>query len=267
MKKLSLVLLLILAYVASINKLIAQNNYKLVWSDEFNQGTKPDSTKWVYETGKHGWGNHELENYTAGDNCYISEGTLKIVARHDGAGQQAGDYSSTRMTGIQKFTYGKFEIRAKIPENKGNGLWPAIWMLGDTRKYGWPGSGELDIMENVSYAPDTVYFTIHCKAHNHRNGTQISSGGIMVADLDKEFHTYGLIWTPDQLKFYLDNEENVTLVYNKPKDANQDNWPFDKPFYMILNLAVGGDWGGKLGVNDNNFPAIFEIDYVRIYQQ
>jgi len=224
------------------NKDCRQNYWdeaELVWSDEFD-GTVLDTTKWHFETGVGGWGNHEWQNYRDEGNVEVSDGTLKIIAKKEGEGQHAGDYTSARLKSIRDFTYGKMEIRARIPENKGNGLWPAIWMLGSNiSSAGWPACGELDIMEYVSYNPNNIHFSIHSRAHNHKDGTQITSGPVFLQTAEEKFHTYGLLWTDTYLKFYLDDPENVQLSFLRPIAYNNSNWPFSKPFYFLLNMAVG----------------------------
>ena len=241
----------------------------LIWSDEFD-GDRLDYDKWHPETGDWGWGNNEWQNYTANQNTEVSDGTLKIVAKKVGEGQKAGDYTSARLNSIESFLYGRMEIRAKIPDLKGNGLWPAIWMLGEsirTGEQGWPACGEIDIMEYVSYRPDTFFATIHSSANNHMDGTQKSSGPVTLNDIEEEFHVFGVIWQEDFLKFYVDDPSNIIFRFNKPENPTQANWPFDKPHFFLLNLAVGGNWGGAQGVDDNIFPATFEIDYVRVYEE
>lgn len=238
------------------------NDWKLIWQDEFNLD-RLDTAKWTYETGAHGWGNNELQRYTNGENIRTEEGVLKILAEKS----VTGEYTSARLNSLVSFQYGKLEIRAKMPDHKGNGLWPAIWMLGDNiDDVGWPLCGELDIMEYVSYDPGMVHQTIHSEANNHKIGTQISSGAQPLEDIESSFHVYGLLWTEDNLTFYVDHEENVLLSFDRPAEYNQSNWPFSQPFYFILNMAIGGDWGGKEGIEDHIFPAIMEIDYVRIWQ-
>jgi beta-glucanase (GH16 family) len=240
---------------------------KLVWSDEF-EGRNLSKEKWKFETGDHGWGNNEWQNYLADTNVEISEGTLKVIAKKEGPGQKVGDYTSTRLNSKESFLYGRMEIRAKIPELKGNGLWPALWMLGENIKtVGWPDCGEIDIMEYVSYDPDHIHFSIHSVANNHKNGTQVTSGPLLLKTIEEEFHNYGLLWTPDCLKFYLDDIDNVKLTFYRPEEYNADNWPFDKPFYFLINMAVGGNWGGVNGVDDRIFPSTMEVDYVRVYQK
>lgn len=239
---------------------------KLVWSDEFD-GDALSTEKWLFETGAHGWGNNEWQNYVADSNVEVSDGTLKIIAEKVGSGQKVGDYTSTRLNSKETFTFGRMEIRAKIPEHKGNGIWPALWMLGnDIQTVGWPQCGEIDMMEYVSFDPNTVHFTIHSTANNHTNGTQKGSGPITLETIEEEFHNYGLLWTDDYLKFYIDEIDNVVFTFEKPNAPNAQNWPFSKPFYFLMNIAVGGSWGGQQGVNDAIFPAVMEVDYVRVYQ-
>lgn len=239
---------------------------ELVWSDEFN-GNQLDTDKWTFETGAHGWGNNEWQNYVAGSNVEVSDGTLKIIAKKTGAGQHVGDYTSARLNSREAFTYGRLEINARIPEFKGNGIWPALWMLGrNIPEVGWPACGEIDIMEYVSYDPGKMHFSIHSTANNHKDGTQVTSGPVPLESIEEEFHTYGLFWTKDYIKFYIDDPQNIKLHFVRPAITNDANWPFSKPFYFLMNIAVGGDWGGQQGVDDNIFPAVMEVDFVRVYQ-
>ena len=240
----------------------------LKWSDEFD-GTTWSRTNWYPELGASGWGNNELQNYTGSSrNIEVSDGTLKIIARKIDEGQDVGDYTSARLLTHESFLYGRLEVRAKIPDLKGNGLWPAIWMLGDGIRNGvsWPECGEIDIMEYVSYAPNQFYCTLHSGANNHREGTQLGSEALPLNNIEEEFNTFGIVWREDFIKFYLNDSTNVVYRVNKPTSPTDDNWPFDKPHFFLLNLAVGGDWGGAQGLDDANFPATFEIDYVRVYK-
>ena len=240
---------------------------KLVWSDEF-EGDSLDLSKWTFETGAHGWGNWEWQDYTQGENVQVDNGTLKIVARKTGQGQQAGDYTSARLNTTETWTYGRIEVKARVPIHKGNGLWPAIWMLGENiQSVGWPKCGEIDIMEYVSFNHDVAHQTLHSQANNHMRGTQISSGPKPVTNMDSEFHTYGILWDNEGILFYIDRLDNIMLTAMRPDNPNVENWPFDRPFYLLLNMAVGGSWGGRMGVNDQIFPSTFEIDYVRVYQK
>ena len=239
---------------------------KLVYSDEFD-GNTLDATKWLYETGKSGWGNNELQDYKSSGNVQVSNGTLKIIAKKIAPTQAVGSYTSARLNSKKTVKYGKIEIRAKIPKHLGNGLWPAIWMLGDDiSTVGWPKCGEIDIMEYVSYQPKTVFNTLHSNANNHTLGNSLGSGPISLTNAEGEFHTYGLLWTETSIKFYIDSPTNITYSANRPANPTNENWPFAKPHYFLLNMAVGGDWGGTNGVNDAVFPATLEIDYVRVYQ-
>ncbi|MGC9470890.1 MAG: family 16 glycosylhydrolase [Bacteroidales bacterium] len=244
-----------------------RDHYKLVWSDEFDT-EEIDHTKWVHETGASGWGNEEWQNYTNGLNTSLSGGTLKINVIKTGEGQQVGDYTSSRINSRESFTYGQFEIMAKMPEYKGPGLWPAIWMLGKSIQEGtpWPLCGEIDIMEYVSWNPDHVGSAIHIESNNHAQGNAITSGHIPLPTAEEEFHVYGLIWTYNRLYFYIDHPDNTILTYRRPAGHDQENWPFDRPFYFLFNVAVGGTYGGVEGVDDSIFPAVMEINYVRVYQ-
>ncbi len=242
------------------------NNAELVWQDEFD-GDALSAEKWSFETGADGWGNNEWQDYVANDNVEVSNGTLKIIAKKVGSGQKTGDYTSARLNSKKTFMYGRMEIRAKIPDDRGKGVWPALWMLGnDIQSTGWPACGEIDIMEYVSYDPNTVHFSIHSTANNHVNGTQITSGPVELMTIEEEFHNYGLLWTDKYLKFYIDDIENVQLTFFRPATSNAENWPFSKPFYFLMNIAVGGNWGGLEGVDDSIFPSIMEVDYVHVYQ-
>ncbi len=241
-------------------------NAELVWNDEFD-GVQVDTDKWAFETGDHGWGNNELQNYVEEGSTEVSGGTLKIIASHQEQSGIAGEYTSARMNSKTTFTYGKLEIRAKIPEHRGNGIWPALWMLGsEIHTVGWPACGEIDIMEYVSFEPDQMHFSLHSTANNHAIGTQITSGPVALATVEEEFHVYGVLWTSKYIKFYIDDEDNVKLNFIRPATGNSDNWPFSKPFYFLMNIAVGGNWGGIEGVDNTIFPAVMEVDYVRVYQ-
>ncbi|NHF60077.1 glycoside hydrolase family 16 protein [Flavobacteriaceae bacterium TP-CH-4] len=237
---------------------------ELVWNDEFD-GDALVGDNWIFETGSHGWGNNELQNYVVDDNVEVSNGTLKLIAKKEKSG--TADYTSTRLNSKKTFRYGRMEIRAKIPEHKGNGIWPALWMLGsDIKTVGWPACGEIDIMEYVSFDPNKMHFSIHSTANNHVKGTQITSGPLTLDTIEEEFHNYGVLWTDKYLKFYIDDMDNVKLSFLRPATYNEDNWPFSKPFYFLMNIAVGGNWGGLEGVDDAIFPATMEVDYVRVYQ-
>lgn len=248
------------------NTLFAQTKkWKLAWSEEFNYTGLPDSSKWSFETkgNSYGWGNNEKQFYTSYDssNAYVSNGALKITAHKKR--MENKPYTSARLSSANKasFQYGKFEVRAKLPSGKGT--WPAIWMLGNnisTTK--WPDCGEIDIMEHVGYDKDSIHGTIHSAAYNHVIGTQ-KGKAIFIKDPYTAFHVYSILWTKDKMDFMVDG-----VVYNiiKNEHLTVKEWPFDQPFFFILNLAVGGNWGGKYGIDDTIFPAVIEIDYVRVYK-
>ena len=241
---------------------------ELVWSDEFD-GTEVDTTKWRFQTGDHGWGNNEWQDYQPfpSNNAVVKDGVLHITARLEGDGQQVGDYTSARMNSRESFTYGRLEIRAKMPDHKGPGIWPALWMLGENiREIGWPASGEIDIMEYISSKPDSVLVTIHSNANNHVDGTQISSGFVPLITIEEEFHNFGILWEEDKLEFYIDEIDNILLSIPRPENPDQDNWPFAKPHYFLMNIAVGGNLGGLDGVDDSIFPATMQVDHVRVWQ-
>jgi beta-glucanase (GH16 family) len=237
-------------------------SFQLVWSDEFD-GPQIDMSNWTFETGASGWGNNELQYYTNGDNAEIVDGKLVITARKVNDLKTVGSYTSTRMITRNKriFTYGRMEIRARLPE--GTGIWPAIWMLGNNiGSVGWPRCGEIDIMEYVGYIPNTVHSTIHTESGHGGNGSGTS---IPLATCEEEFHIYGMIWTERYIQFYIDDPSNVTYTY-QPLIKTESNWPFNKPQYFIFNIAVGGNWGGVQGIDNSIFPQTMEIDYIRVYQ-
>lgn len=241
-------------------------DWQLVWNDEFDIDGLPDTTKWSYDTiwNDDGWGNNEAQFYTVGrkENAYVEDGILKITALKEKTG--AKEYSSARLITKDKgdWLYGRFEIRAKLPT--GIGTWPAIWMLPTDWEYGgWPESGEIDIMENVGYNPDTILATVHTLKYNHVAATQ-ESGKIESKTADTDFHVYTLEWEEDEIRGYMDGVQYYTF---KNDGSGFNAWPFDKRFHLLLNLAIGGNWGGAKGIDDSLFPHVFEIDYVRIYQK
>lgn len=231
------------------------------WQDEFDYAGKPDRTKWSYDVGGDGWGNHELQYYgRRRANAYVEGGVLNIVARKQRRGGRG--FTSARLVSKGKgdFLYGRFEARAKLPA--GVGTWPAIWLLPTDWAYGgWPDSGEIDIMEHVGYDPGRVHVSVHTGAYNHIAGTQKTSV-TPVADATSQFHCYRIDWTPDAIRGYIDD---VPVFEFRNEGRGADAWPFDHRFHWLLNLAVGGDWGGKQGVDAAVFPATMQVDYVRVY--
>jgi beta-glucanase (GH16 family) len=204
-----------------------------------------------------------LQYYTKADtlNAVVRNGKLFITARKvDIEGKK---FSSARLStkGKAEWTYGKIEINAKLPA--GRGLWPASWMLGaNINEVGWPESGEIDIMEHVGFSRDSIFGTVHTSAYNHLKGTQKGTTAF-IKNPYSEFHTYSVEWTPEKMDFMLDHKVYYTVINEHKTNAE---WPFDNPFYLLLNIAVGGNLGGKEGVDENVFPAVMEVDYVRIYQ-
>jgi beta-glucanase (GH16 family) len=246
------------------NQPIVDKNWQFettpVWVDEFNS-TTVDGSKWTFETGGNGWGNNELQYYTSGANATTTGGILNITAKKEVfSGNQ---YTSTRMItkGKGDWLYGRFEVRAKVP--KGRGTWPAIWMLPSDNSYGtWPASGEIDIMEHVGYDMNKIHSSVHTSAYNHTRGTQKTATKI-IADASDSFHIYRVDWTPFAVKGYIDN---VGYFEFKNENSGFAAWPFNKNFHLILNVAVGGNWGGAQGIDDTVFPASLAIDYVKVYK-
>ncbi len=245
--------------------------WELVWSDEFNgpSDSAVDQSKWVFDLGGKGWGNQELESYTnRPQNVYIQDGNLVIQVRQEnytGADGVSRNYTSARLKTAGKFsqTYGRFEARIKIPF--GQGLWPAFWMLGEhTEKIGWPDAGEIDIMENIGKEPSTVHGTIHGPGYSGDSGIGASftlPGNRRFAD---DFHIYAVEWEPDTIRFYVDDQLYETrMPSNLPAGRK---WVYDHPFFLLLNVAVGGDWPGNPDAT-TVFPQTMLVDYVRVYQR
>jgi beta-glucanase (GH16 family) len=235
---------------------------KLVWSDEFGKNGLPDSSRWGYDKGGTGWGNNELQFYTGRkENASVKNGRLIIEARKEDYKDKK--YTSARLVSKNKgdWKYGRIEVRAKLP--KGKGIWPAIWMLPTRWVYGgWPKSGEIDIMEFVGYMPDSVFGSVHTGLYNHSIGTQ-KTKGLAFRDLGTAFHVYAIDWVAEKISFLIDDKKYFEF---KNERSGPAAWPFDQEFHIILNIAVGGNWGGKYGVDDSIFPQTMEIDYVRVYQ-
>jgi len=247
------------------------DGYSLVWADEFDADGLPDATKWAYDTfrNKDGWWNEERQYYSANraNNARIENGKLVIEARKDGdqltsySDYGGQDYSSARLftKGKASWTYGYFEMRAKLP--CGRGLWPAIWTLPE-KPGQWPDSGEIDIMEYVGHNPDTFHATIHTQDYNHTKKTEVGKK-LTVKTACKAFHTHSLLWTPNAITVAVDGRP----YFQYENDGKGDgSWPFDRAHHIILNIAVGGTWGGQKGIDAAAFPAQMEIDYVRVYQ-
>lgn len=260
----------ILVWGSMVALLLSCNTEKhgtLIWSDEFNYTGQPDSTKWNYDLGDGcpdvcGWGNDEAEFYTSDlKNVRVENDKLIIEAHHDSLGGKA--YTSSRIKSKLKgdWLYGRIEVKAKLPH--GRGTWPAIWMLSTDWKYGgWPASGEIDIMEHVGYDPGVVHGTIHTESYNHIKHTQ-KEGKITVTDTQDQFHIYAIDWLENRIDFYVDDKMYHSVI----KGANDtfNEWPFDQRFHLIMNIAVGGGWGGVQGIDDSIWPQKMEVEYVRVY--
>lgn len=247
------------------------DGYSLVWADEFDAAGLPDAARWNYDTyrNKEGWWNDEAQYYSSGrlQNSRVEDGQLIIEARKDGSdlkgqlnyGGQA--YSSARLftKGRAAWQYGYFEIRAKLP--CGRGLWPAIWTLPESSGP-WPDSGEIDIMEYVGHDPTTFHSTVHTKDYNHIQNTEVGEK-VTVATACGAYHTHSLLWTADDIIVAVDG----TPYFRYENDGTgEGSWPFDRPHHLILNIAVGGTWGGRQGIDAQAFPAQMAVDYVRVYQ-
>jgi beta-glucanase (GH16 family) len=247
------------------SKYTKNNKLKLVWSDEFDYDGLPDSTKWGYDvgTGDWGWGNNEQQFYTNGErnNVIVGNGVLSIIARKEKRGDK--NYTSTRMLtrGKADWANGRIEIRAKLP--KGRGTWPAGWTLGaNLKEVGWPLCGEIDIMEHVGYDPDTIIGSFHSTAFNHIKGTQ-KTKRIGIKNPYTQFHVYSVEWNAQKMDFMLDGVVYLSVANTGKTD---EEWPFNKPQYILLNLAIGGNWGGTKGIDESIFPATLQVDYVRVFQ-
>ncbi len=227
---------------------------KLKWSDEFDVDGPPDPTKWGYDLGAGGWGNSELQYYTnRTDNSIVSNGTLKITAKTESF--NGSPYTSARLLTKDKysFKYGKVEVRAKLPE--GVGTWAAIWMLGDNiSTIGWPACGEIDIMEHLGRQLNKIYGTLHHPGHSGGNG---DGSTVNILNATSEFHKYSVEWSSATIKIAVDDIPFYTFL-------NAGNLPFNQNFFVILNIAMGGNFGGQV---DPAFTSgVMEVDYVRVYQ-
>ena len=235
----------------------------LVWSDEFNDGESVSLDNWKFETvapNNGSWWNDELQHYTnRTDNAFVSDGTLKIVAKKEEYTAQGvtHSYTSARLNSIFTFTYGRVDVRAKLPF--GEGTWPAIWMLGsNTETVGWPECGEIDILEHWGHVPGEIASATH-KPSCYGACEDARVGATMVNDYSTAFHVYSLEWTNEELRFLIDNE--VKYTYN-PSIKNDETWPFKNDQFLILNVAMGGSW---FSVDPNFVSSSMEIDYVRVY--
>ena len=241
----------------------APEGYQLVWQDEFDEGTELNAADWTHEVQKDHWVNNELQNYvnhTTPKGRYVTEisgGHLQIHCfKEDGKIYSGRAYAKVK----EGWTYGYIEASIKLP--KGKGTWPAFWMMPVNFK-SWPADGEIDIMEEVGYHPDYVSSSLHANAHVHSNNTQVTHE-MYCKGAEGEFHTYSIEWTAQNITTYVDGKKQ--LSYDN-RGLGRDDWPYNDPFYIIFNLAWGGDWGGSQGVDENALPVTMEVDYVRVFQK
>lgn len=241
-------------------------DYQLVWEDNFSRDGGIDESKWSCEVGEH-WANNEQQAYTGNRrNVFVRDGRLHLVSRKETQGIRS--YTSGRITtaGKHSWQYGYFEIRAKLP--KGCGSWPAIWMLPDSFRTGipWPSCGEIDLMEHVGRRENSIWFSLHSERHNHtRKDTKQYTVIREYKEVCSLFHTYGMEWTPEAIEFFVDGES--ACIYRKSDDETDQSvsaWPYDQPFFLIMNIAVGGGLGGE--IEEASLPYEMEVDYVRVYQ-
>lgn len=270
-----------LLILSLIGTAVQADDWKLVWSDEFNGPGLPDSARWGYETGF--VRNNEAQYYTRArkENARVENGVLIIEARKEHwpsssaaptqkargrprRAREAANFTSASLTtqGKASWTYGRIDVRAKLPG--GRGTWPAIWCLGtNITQAGWPACGEIDIMENVGFEPGVIHATVHTNKRDKREHTS-KGGQTSCSDAAEAFHVYRVDWDAAKMDFYLDGQKYFT--YSKEENSVAA-WPFDNEQYLILNLAIGGAWGGQKGVDDSIFPRQYQIDYVRVYQK
>lgn len=265
--------ILINVFICSFNVFSSERN--LIWNDEFNYNGLPNSAKWSYEEGYIRNGEVQRYNKENKTNSRVENGHLIIEAHHKPTQREQNlwqslfeeqpkdTYTSASLTTkhLPGWSHGRVEVRAKLPQ--GRGLWPAIWLLGSNIKdVGWPMAGEIDIMEYVGFKPDIIHSAIHTGERNYRKNNHAKSYQ-RADDLSHDFHVYSVERSLDRIDFYIDE----VLHYSYQKEGSSVSyWPFDKPMYLIINLAVGGSWGGQKGIDNSIFPQKFIIDYVRVYE-
>lgn len=240
-----------------------KTKFKLVWEDNFEKDGLPNPAIWDYELGY--LRNNEAQYYTEKrlENARVENGNLIIEARKDNWNKHEITSASLTTSGNKSMLYGRIEVKAKLPT--GVGTWPAIWMLGDSFKedVGWPACGEIDIMENVGFNPDVIHANVHTKKYNHVLGTAKGNKSVIEKPYN-DFHVYAVEWYKNRMEFYID--DLCYFVFENENTGNE-TWPFDQAHYLILNLAIGGGWGGQKGIDDSIFPQKYYIDYVKVYEQ
>lgn len=237
-----------------------REGWRVVWSDEFDGTGLPDPTKWGYEQGM--IRNGEAQTYTVArlDNARVEGGLLVIEARREA--RDGAEYTSASLhtKGRAEWTHARVEVRARLP--RGRGLWPAIWMLGaNWHEAGWPACGEIDVMEFVGFEPDVVHHNVHTADHNHMLGNGRGTR-VPMADASDVFHVYAVEWDARRMSFSIDGARTFAVDND---GSGVGTWPFDAPFFLLLNVAVGGSWGGQKGIDAAVFPQRMEIDWVRVF--
>jgi beta-glucanase (GH16 family) len=254
----------IFALLITTLPLLPATDPKLAWSDEFNdhKGAPPDPSKWIFDLGAGGWGNHELEVYTRNSENIFQDGEGHLIIRAIKTGPKNFTSARIKTHGKYALKYGKIEARMKIPF--GQGMWPAFWMLGeDIDAVGWPKCGEIDVMENIGKEPAIVHGTVHGPGYSGKDGISSQYALPSGAALSDDFHVYGAEWSRESVRFFLDGKAYATVTpASLPKGAK---WVFDHPFFLLLNLAVGGDWPGAPD-ETSSFPQTMLVDWVRVWQ-
>lgn len=239
----------------------APEGYELVWADEFDVDGAPNDANWSYQLMRKGQVNNEEQEYVNSlDNAWVEDGILHVKAIKEG-----DRITSARLItrGKQEWLYGRVEACIKLP--KGKGVWPAFWMMPAKSSYGgWPKSGEIDILEFVGYMPGVVHATVHTADYNHVINTQKGTK-TELASCSDEFHVYSLEWTAERIDIAVD--DNVYFSFENDGAGTTGTWPFNHPFYIILNVAFGGGWGGAEGVDYSVLPCDMQVDWVRVYQK
>lgn len=240
--------------------------YELVFEDQFDIDGRPNDKFWDIEVAGHGGGNNEAQYYTDSEkNVFVKDGMLHIVALKESFKNK--EYTSAKLLtyGKHSIQYGKVEVRAKLP--KGLGSWPAIWMMPDSFKEGksWPLCGEIDIMEHIGRRQDEVHFSLHTKTYNFQNEESQFTEVMNLPDMSNQFYTYGMEWDEEKISFSVDGETLAICNKTDRDDISEKGWPFDQPFYLILNLAVGGHWGGA--VDDSTLPWVMNVESVKVYKK
>jgi len=255
-----LIILILNVISVSCNRPVQSEEWELAWAEEFDYNGKPDAGYWGFEKGH--IRNNELQYYTDQlENVSVSDGVCTITAKVEGPDSITS--ASINTLGKYDFLYGRVEVRARIPSALGT--WPAIWMLGVNRSdVGWPACGEIDIMEHVGYDPAKIHANIHTAAYNHVKGTN-KGNTISVGDPSDDFHVYAMEWYEDHMDFFFD--DSLYFSYANDMAGDPDTWPFDEPHYLLINLAYGGGWGGREGVDTTLLPLEYLIDYVRHYRK